>query len=107
MNKFEKYLGKFKITVDGIELDLDVQMQDVAKIMSSQKGGEMTEESANKMIETFKQIIVRSYPEEDEKAIESFLTHTFVEFTTKFVEALGWAKEGDLTKSFQEQKKTK
>ena len=106
MSKFEKYLGKFEIEVDGEKLDLKVQMSDISKIMTAQKGGELTEESAEKMINTFKEILKRSYPDEKEEAIDAFLLKNFVAFTTAFVEELGWAKKGELTKSFlnQEQK---
>lgn len=100
-NKFEKYAkGKFEIKVDDMDLDLDVKMKDISKIMSSQKGGEVTEESAQKMIDSFLEILKRSYPEENAKAIESFLMRNFVQFTTAFVEELGWADKGDLNKSF-------
>ena len=101
MSKFEKYLGKgFEIEVDGEKLQLDVQMQDISKIMASQKKGEITEESAQKMVDTFINIIGRSYPEENKKAINAFLLRNFVEFTTAFVEELGWADKGEMNKSF-------
>jgi len=106
MSKFDKYSGDCKIEVAGEELDLDVRLKDVKNIMSTQKKhGEISEKGVEKMLDGFKEIVMRSYPDEDEKNIESFLTKNFVEFLQEFSDEMGWADKSEMKKKAESLKK--
>ena len=103
MGKFAGYLGKLEIEIDGEKLELDVQMQDKQKLMSSK--GIKSEQGVGKMIEVFKGILKRSYPDEPVEELEAFLTRKIERFMTEISIAFGWTTREELemtTKSFRE-----
>lgn len=94
-DKFSKYTGDFNIEVDGEEFELDVRLSDVKSLMANQKE-EMDEEAVENLVGVFKEILVRSYPDEDEEDIENFLTMNFTDFLMEFGDEMGWAEKSQL-----------
>ena len=108
MNKFAKYLGeKFKLTVGGEELELDIRLKDVNKLLSamSKMGETPSEESLNKVTEACLDILKRSYPDENPEAIEKFLMKNLPEFLEELSITLGWTGREELEKKLESMKK--
>ncbi len=112
-----------KVDIDGKTLELDVYASDVTTFMlMGQNEGEMTEEHMQKLEDTIRRILYRSYlpyydiandrlvkdenlpaakaeeQEEEKQFIENLLTRYFVDLFTGITEALGW-HDGDIDKS--------
>ena len=102
MGRFNQYLGKTEMTVDGQKLELDVKLKDMRAIMTSSKGKELTEEGIDKLANTFKELMKRSYPKEPVEEIEAFVDKNLLQFMTEFSIAMKWTTREEMNKSFQE-----
>jgi len=102
MGRFNQYLGKTEMEVDGQKLELDVKLKDMKTLMTAVKDGKMTEETIEKIATTFKDLMKRSYPEDPVEEIDAFVEKKFTEFMTQFSIAMGWASKKDIDKSFRE-----
>jgi len=102
MGKFNQYLGKTEVEVDGQSLELDVKLKDMKQIMTASKDKEITEESIDKIVNTLKDVMKRSYPEEPPEELDAFVEKKFTQFMTAFAIAMGWTTKEDLDKSFRE-----
>ena len=102
MGKFNQYLGKTELTVDGQKLELDVKLKDMKKIMTASKGSEITEESIETIANVFKEVMKRSYPSEPAEEIDAFVEKKLTEFITEFSIAMGWTTRKQLKESFRE-----
>jgi hypothetical protein len=96
MGRFSKYLGKFNITVDDQELELDVQMKDVKKFLTLSSGKGMDEAGVEKMTSTFVDIMARSYPDEPVEETVSFVAKNFMSFMNELFIVMGWMKREDI-----------
>ena len=63
MGRFGRYLGKFTITVNDEEIEIDVQMKDVKQFLTLTSNKGFDEVAVNKITKTFLEIMTRSYPE--------------------------------------------
>jgi len=88
MGKFAKYISECKMNVNGEDLSLIIELQDLVTLTAAQDEQDK-KKSLETIISVFKDILKRSYPDEDPKAIEAFLVHNLVEFMIKFSDALG------------------
>ena len=108
MNKFAKYLGeKFKVKVGGEELELDIRLKDVNKLLTTMSKMAETpdEDNLNVLSEACLEILKRSYPDENAVALEKFLTKHFTEFLRELAIALGWTTREDFEKRYKEMQK--
>ena len=101
MGKFNQYLGKTEMIVDGQKLELDVTLKELRTILTATKGKDMTEESVDKIANVFKECMKRSYPEEPVEELSAFVEKKFTNFLTSFSIAMGWTTEEEIKKSFR------
>jgi len=80
---------------------LDIELQDLVNLTAAQDEKDK-KVSLGIMIDTFKDILKRSYPEEEIKAIEGFLTQNLIDFMVKFSDALGLQDKAVNTKENQD-----
>jgi len=104
MGRFNQYLGKTEMEVDGQKLELDVKLKDMKAMMTSTKSGQLTEEGIDKMATAFKELMKRSYPEEDENEMNAFVDKNLLQFITEFSIAMKWTTRKDVEDSFLEGK---
>ena len=105
MGKFAGYLGKLELDVDGEKLELDVRLKDKQKLLSFSQS--KSNDQIDLMTEVFLEILKRSYPEEPEDELNSFLTKKLESFLKAISIAFGWASKEDMEKlerSFRETK---
>ena len=104
MGRFNRYLGKLEVNIDGEELELDVKLADKQKIMALQnKFRDKPEETMQGLTDVFKSIILRSYPDEKPDEIEAFLTKKFEKFLVEISIAFGWGTRADFEASFRKE----
>jgi len=101
---FSKYLGKLQVEVDDEILELDVKLKDKQRIMNTM--GKMkegfTDEILDKLTETFKEILKRSYPDSTDEELEAFLTKKYESFMAGLSIAFGWTTKEELKKRIEE-----
>ena len=103
MGRFSKYLGKIELTVDSQELELEVIMKDIKKLLTM-TGGQtkgIDDVGVEKLTGTFIDIMNRSYPEAKDNdnnhaENEAFVTRTFMEFMNELFIAMGWMTREDV-----------
>lgn len=106
-----------KIDIEGEELELDVRIEDVVPLMSmGGNNGEIDEQDVQKLTETFRDILFRSYlpyydkvrgqepdnlsdaRQEENDDVKEFINGLLVRklpvLINKIVDELGWADEG-------------
>jgi len=104
MGRFNRYLGKLEVNVDGEELELDVKLSDKQKIMALQsKFKSSPDEAVTGMTTIFHDIIKRSYPDEPDVDIDAFLTKKFEKFLVEISIAFGWGTRADFESSFRKE----
>lgn len=101
MGKFNQYLGKTEMTVDGQKLELDVGLKEMGKIMTASKKG-VTETSLEEMANIFKSIMKRNYPDQPEEEINAFVEKKIMTFLKEFSIAMGWTTRKEIEDSFRE-----
>lgn len=101
MGKFNQYLGKTEMTVDGEKLELDVTLKELRTILTATKDKDMTEEAVDKIANVFKECMKRSYPTEPEEELNAFVEKKFVKFLTEFSIAMGWTTREQIEQSFR------
>lgn len=102
MGKFNQYLGKTEMVVDGKKLELDVKLKDMRTLMTAVKDGKLSEETIDKIVDVFREIMKRSYPDEPVEEVDAFVDKKFTEFMTAFSIAMGWSTKKEIDKSFRE-----
>jgi len=102
MGRFNQYLGKTEMTVDGKKLELDVKLKDMKAIMTSAKGKELDEAGIDKLVATFKDLMKRSEPDEPPEELDAFVDKNFLQFMTEFSIAMKWTTREEMKKSFRE-----
>jgi hypothetical protein len=104
MGRFNRYLGKLEVNVDGEELELDVKLADKQKIMALQnKFKDKPDEVMQGMTTIFSEILKRSYPDSTDEELESFLTKKFEKFLVEISIAFGWGTRVDYESSFRKE----
>ena len=104
MGRFNRYLGKLEVNVDGEEMELDVKLADKQKIMALQtKFKDKPDEAITGMSSIFKDIIKRSYPDTTDEEIDAFLTKKFEKFLVEISIAFGWGTRADFDASFRKE----
>jgi len=104
MGRFNRYLGKLEVNVDGEELELDVKLADKQKIMALQnKFKSSPEDTVLGLTTIFKDIIKRSYPDTTEEELDAFLTKKFEKFLVEISIAFGWGTRADFEASFRKE----
>lgn len=101
MGRFNQYLGKTEMTVDGQKLELDVELKNMKAVMTSSKGRELTEEGIDRLADTFKELIKRSYPKEPPEELDAFVDKNLLQFMTEFSIAMKWTTREEIEKSFR------
>ena len=102
MGRFNQYLGKTEMEVDGQKLELDVKLKDLKAIMTATKGKEITPEAIEILTTAFKDIMKRSYPDENAEEMDAFIEKKFTNFMTEFSIAMGWTTRKQMETSFLE-----
>lgn len=97
MGRFNKYLGKTEITVDGEFLELDVTMADKEKFISVGKG-EMTEDKAKRLTSVIVDIMKRSYPDEPMEETVAFVTKNLEDMLVELAVAFKWTTRDAINK---------
>ena len=104
MGKLTRYLGKLEVSVDGEEMELDVILEDKAKLLAIQrKYANDIDASIKAQMDKFKEIIKRSYPDSTDAEIEAFLIKKFEKFLMEFSIAVGWGTRADFENSFRKE----
>ena len=104
-NKFAKYLGKLNINVDGEALELDVRLGDVCKL-SSLSADNITGDKFEMALNSFLDILKRSYPGVQPEALEKFLVFKMMNFFKEFSIGMGWADEASFKEADEKAKKS-
>lgn len=80
MGKFDKYTNrKMKMTIDGQELDIEFQVRDRIELAAIHECKNQADQYG-KLIVFCTKILTRSYPTEDEKAFDGFLSTNIEKF---------------------------
>ena len=103
MGRFNQYLGKTEMEVDGQKLELDVKLKDLKAIMTATKGKEITPEAIEILTTAFKDIMKRSYPDENAEEMDAFIEKKFTNFMTEFSIAMGWTTRKQMEESFRKE----
>jgi len=102
MGRFNQYLGKTEMEVDGHKLELDVKLKDLKAIMTASKNKEIAPESIEIIANTFKDLMKRSYPDENAEEMDAFVEKKLTKFITEFSIAMGWTTRKQVEDSFLE-----
>ena len=104
MGKFDKYVGKVSLKIDGEEFVVKPTNRQVAKFLAMDKDKAKSEEGFVNMTDALKEMFTDAYPDEDKDNIESFVLQKMDVILKELVVKMGWVKEKDINKELDKGK---
>lgn len=94
---FKEYLGNLELTVDEKDLELDIGRDEMKSIITVQDPrNQKPRKRVDDLMDVYMDVLKKSYPEANPKALESFLVKNFMELTRKLTAELSGIQDEEI-----------